>query len=99
MLKSFTAFLLTNPNFSADPTKSRRAFLQSARTGAGTESVLLEAENFDDVYAQLNHGSGRELAGYKGRSLSMGDLIMSWPDQKLVMVSAHGFSELELFPE
>jgi hypothetical protein len=38
--------------------------------------VQVEAENLDDVYAQLNHGSGVELKGYHGRSLSVGDVVV-----------------------
>ncbi len=36
-----------------------------------------EAAEF--AYAKLNHGSGQELEGYKGRSLSVGDLVEVGP--------------------
>jgi len=41
-----------------------------------TDVVQVQAENLEHVFALLNHGSGQELDGYMGRSLSVGDFVV-----------------------
>ena len=88
----YTAIILAEPNFAGDPLTSLR------RTSRATSfldytRVPLDAEDLDDVFAQLNHGSGRELAGYRGRSLSVGDLVID-PDGRVFMCAANGWEQL-----
>ncbi len=66
----YTAVVLHRPVFRVDVAGSL------AEAVRGAELVTLDARDLDDVYAQLNHGSGRERPGYRGRSLSVGDLIL-----------------------
>jgi hypothetical protein len=66
----FTAVVLHRPVFRVDVAGSL------AEAVRGADLVPVDADDLDDVYAQLNHGSGREKSGYRGRSLSVGDIIL-----------------------
>lgn len=68
----YIAYLPTFGNFSQDIEVAKKA-----AWGVGAEAVELEAESIDEVFAKLNHGSGQELEGYTGRSLSIGDVVVS----------------------
>ena len=67
----FVAYLPKNGNFSKDLQVAK-----DAAWGVNADAVELEAESIEHVYAQLNHGSGHELPGYTGRSLSVGDVVV-----------------------
>lgn len=74
----YTAIISKNPNFFGD--------LDAARNSLTNASVdervdVAEARTLDDVFAMLNHGSGREMPGYCGRSLSVGMAISLRIDQ------------------
>jgi hypothetical protein len=87
-MPTYTAYLPRNGNFSKDIVVAQKAV-----QGLFADVVVLEAANLEDVYDQLNHGSGRELEGYRGRSLSVGDVVVK-PDGKLMMVDSCGWMEI-----
>lgn len=88
-MKTFTAYLPKNGNF-------RKSGIKAYMCVSGhveSDVVQLQAENLEHVYAQLNHGSGCELEGYKGRSLSVGDVVVS-PEGETFMVDSFGWRKL-----
>lgn len=52
---------------------SVRCDVRAATCRGAYTLVELEASDAGDVFGQLNHGSGCELPGYGGRSMSVGD--------------------------
>lgn len=85
----YTAIISKNPNFFGDVHVARASL---ARTDV--DRVDVEADTLDDVFAMLNHGSGREMPGYRGRSLSVGDVVIDRVDGKTYMVAPFGWEEI-----
>lgn len=89
-MTKYIAYLPRFGNFSKDLVVARKAI-----AGLDSEAVVLEAMNLEDVFAQLNHGSGSELEGYEGRSLSVGDAVCE-ADRlgRAWMVDSFGWTEI-----
>lgn len=68
----FVAYLPKTGNFSKNLQVAK-----DAAWGVNSDAVELEAGSIDEVFAKLNHGSGQELEGYRGRSLSVGDVVVT----------------------
>lgn len=73
----FTAILPRNGNFN----KSVRVAFDALENMIPNDIVTLQAETLGEVFAKLNHGSGQELEGYQGRSLSVGDVVIDGRDR------------------
>lgn len=89
-MAKFIAILPKNGNFSKDRTVAKRAVTNMV----ASDRVELEADSIEDVYAQLNHGSGQELKGYTGRSLSVGDVVID-DENTAWMCDSFGWSALD----
>lgn len=88
-MDNYTAYLPKYGNYSKDMRIAVRASLRLDDTAV----VTLQAEALDHVFALLNHGSGCELPGYKGRSLSVGDLVQD-PQGKFWLCDSMGWKEI-----
>lgn len=89
MKSTYTVYLPKRGNFS-----KKLAIALGAVVGTiESDVVTLQAESLEDVYDQLNHGSGRELEGYRGRSLSVGDVVVK-SDGSMMMCDSVGWRKI-----
>jgi hypothetical protein len=88
-MKTYTAIILTDPDFTDNQKRLTHEIAMDRVT-----KIPLEAEDLEDVFVKLNHGSGGELRGYHGRSLSVGDGVKD-PEGKLFIVAGCGFTEVQ----
>lgn len=88
-MPTFTVYLPKRGNFD----KRLDTALGAVLGVVDSDVVVLEAAGLEDVFAALNHGSGRELEGYRGRSLSVGDVVVK-PDGSMMMCDSCGWKKI-----
>lgn len=86
MTSTFTALLWKRPTFRADADSLAAAGalfpLTERHLAAEVDAVEVPTTTDDpdcalaEVFVRLNHGSGDELPGYRGRSFSVGDVVV-----------------------
>lgn len=78
-MANYRVLILGKTNFEGDLAKAHDVTVEALANGDKavlSTVVTLEAANIDEVFVKLNHGSGEELPGYRGRSLSVGDVVI-----------------------